>query len=53
MTELSFSRRSPPMQGGVEFDHLWFVTAEVRLYAFAAGSRDGPLLIPSYGFPEY
>jgi hypothetical protein len=31
MTEISLSPLSPPMHGGVEFEHLWFVTAEVRL----------------------
>jgi hypothetical protein len=41
------------MHGGVEFERLWFVTAEVRLYAVAAGSRNGPLLIPLHGFPEF
>jgi epoxide hydrolase 4 len=41
------------MRGGVEFEHLWFDTAEVRIHAVAAGPRSGPLLILLHGFPEF
>jgi hypothetical protein len=53
MTETSLSRLSLRMHGGEEFEHLWFVTAEVLLYAVPAGSRNGPLQIPWHGFPEF